>query len=155
MNELAAPAATAQPTRTFRWVARTGVLMTVLWLTGCAVEVENRQAAQTLARESQAPGSMLAGWQVYQDKCLQCHGPDATGTARAPSLVQRMQTVGLQQFGSLVLVRYDWGLPPGNKGSSAMPAWQTDPRVKAHIQDLYAYLSARSTGSLGLGKPHH
>jgi mono/diheme cytochrome c family protein len=138
------------------WVRRTawaGALVTALGLGGCAVEVENRQASQELARQALPQGSALAGWQVFQDKCLQCHGPDATGTARAPSLLQRMQTVGLQQFGNLVLLRYDWGLPAGEKASPAMPAWQTDPRVKTHVQDLYVYLSARSSGALGPGKP--
>jgi hypothetical protein len=35
----------------------------------------------------------------------------------------------------------------------AMPAWRDEPRVNAHVLDLYAYLSARSEGRLGTGKP--
>jgi hypothetical protein len=34
----------------------------------------------------------------------------------------------------------------------AMPAWQDEPRVNAHVLDLYAYLSARSDGRIDAGK---
>jgi hypothetical protein len=36
-----------------------------------------------------------------------------------------------------------------------MPAWQDEPPVKAHIMDLYAYLSARADGRQGTGQPSH
>jgi hypothetical protein len=35
----------------------------------------------------------------------------------------------------------------------AMPAWEDNPRVRPHVLDLYAYLSARADGKLGPGKP--
>ena len=38
-------------------------------------------------------------------------------------------------------------------GDIAMPAWQGEPRVNAHIMDLYAYLSARAQGTQGPGRP--
>jgi hypothetical protein len=38
-------------------------------------------------------------------------------------------------------------------GAVAMPQWQGEPRVNAHIADLYAYLSARSNGTQGPGRP--
>ncbi len=38
-------------------------------------------------------------------------------------------------------------------GALAMPAWQGEPRVSAHIADLYAYLSARADGTQGPGQP--
>ncbi len=34
-----------------------------------------------------------------------------------------------------------------------LPAWQDEPRVNAHILDLYAYLSARAEGRLSIGRP--
>jgi hypothetical protein len=34
-----------------------------------------------------------------------------------------------------------------------MPAWQGEPRVTAHIVDLYAYLSARAQGTQGPDRP--
>ena len=77
-----------------------------------------------------------------------------------------------RQFVSLVLQRYEWTLPAGQtigtgKAREAlvddldqrkvfpmdMPAWQGEPRVPAHIADLYAYLSARAQGSQGPDRP--
>jgi len=34
-----------------------------------------------------------------------------------------------------------------------MPAWQSEPRVNAHILDLYAFLSARAQGRQGPERP--
>ena len=35
----------------------------------------------------------------------------------------------------------------------AMPAWQEEPAVNAHIMDLYAYLSARADGRQNGDRP--
>lgn len=146
-----------------------------LWLAGCAVETvewQNRQAAQEVAQLSKTPGSVYLGWRVFQDKCAGCHGPAATGTGNAPDLLPKVREMGPQQFVSLVLQRYDLNLPPSQTGSDSaarnalievimqrkeaplsMPEWQGEPRVNAHIADLYAYLSARADGSQGPERP--
>lgn len=150
--------------------AAAGVL--ALLLAGCAVELENTQPAQELARQSQPPGSVYTGWRVFQDRCASCHGPDGNGSARAPNLLPLVRDMGQRRFVGLVLQRYDWNLPPDQtRGGSAaldklveqimqrqapvlvMPAWQGEPRVTAHIADLYAYLSARAHGTQGSGRP--
>jgi len=138
---------------------------------GCAVEVENRQAAVELKKETTPPGSVYTGWRVFQGKCAACHGPAATGTALAPDLTARLRNMGPKQFVGLVLQRYDWTRPAqpaaGTQSMDAMveeilqrqgaviqmPAWNGEPQVNAHIMDLYAYLSARSEGTQGSGKP--
>ena len=137
-----------------------------LGLAGCSgVALQNTQAAEELARQAKTPGSVYTGWRVFQDRCAGCHGTAATGVAGvAPDLLPRVRTMSSRRFVSLVLTRYDWGLPPvqeslvdevvqGNKGAITMPAWQGEPRVNAHIADLYAYLSARAEGGLGTGRP--
>ena len=148
-----------------------GILVTTLLLSACAVEWENPKAAREVAQESQPPGSAYLGWRVFQDRCASCHGGDARGTANAPNLLTRVQTLGPREFVSLVLYRYDTTLQ-GQRAPSrtareaqvnllmerqgqalAMPAWQDEPRVHAHIVDLYAYLSARAEGKIGTGKP--
>lgn len=144
-------------------------------LAGCgssSIELQNRKPAEQLAREKRealTPGSVYSGWRVFQDKCAACHGPAASGTAKAPDLLPRVRDMGSRRFVGLVLTRYDWALPPGQaRGSEAqidaalqrqpgmavsMPAWQGEPSVSAHIIDLYAYLTARADGSQGVGTP--
>jgi len=150
------------------------VFTSALLLAGCAaeVEVENVQAAQEVARLSEPPGSVYTGWRVFQDRCARCHGPDATGTGIAPDLLPKVGEMGPRRFIGLVLQRYDWNLPPTQDGRDSaamdalieqimeskgpvlsMPAWEGEPRVSAHIVDLYAYLSARAEGRQGKGRP--
>jgi mono/diheme cytochrome c family protein len=149
-----------------------GVLMTSsLWLAGCAVEVENLQAKRELDRLARPPGSIYTGWRVFQERCADCHGPEATGTAKGPDLLPRMRELGPRRFVSLVLQRYDWPVPAQvrsdaaaggaaveeilqrRQGELSMRAWQGEPEVTAHIADLYAYLSARTEGTQGPGRP--
>lgn len=139
---------------------------------GCAVEWQNRAPAQEVKQAARPPGSVYTGWRVFQERCAGCHGPAATGTANAPSLLERVQEMGPRRFVGLVLRRYDWALPAGEArtegaarealiesvlerrtGALIMPAWQTEPEVNAHIADLYAYLSARAQGTQGPGQP--
>lgn len=155
---------------------RTGLysaVITALLLAGCTVTWDNPRPAQEVAHEQSRPsGSAYLGWRVFQDKCAACHGAAATGTANAPDLLVRVRDMGERRFVGLVLQRYDLNQPALAVGSGraadaaqieiimqrkdaplAMPAWQGEPRVQAHIMDLYAYLSARAQGSLGTQRP--
>jgi mono/diheme cytochrome c family protein len=144
-----------------------------LLLAGCAsVQLQNRQPAQELAQQARPPGSVYTGWRVFQDKCAACHGPAALGTSRGPDLLPRVREMGSRKFVGLVLQRYDWTRPASQprddsaaldalverilqrqEGALVMPAWEGEPRVTAHIADLYAYLSARAEGTQGSGRP--
>jgi mono/diheme cytochrome c family protein len=149
-----------------------GAAAVAVLLAGCTVQWENRQAAQQVEQMRQTPGSVYLGWRVFQDKCAACHGPDATGTANAPDLLPRVRDLGSRGFVSRVLQRYDLTQPAVQPGSGvaageaqvevvmqrreaplSMPAWQGEPRVNAHIVDLYAYLSARADGRQGSQRP--
>jgi len=154
-------------------IATALALGAALGLSACAVrtvEWQNRQPAQEMARQQAAPpGSVEAGWRVYQQRCAACHGPNATGGDGAPDLTFRLRDIGPHRFVDLVLRRYDWTRPEGSggtprealvdeivmrrRGELVMPAWQGEPVVSAHVMDLYAYLSARAQGALGPGRP--
>lgn len=148
------------------------VFACILTLAGCAIEVQNTQATKELTQQSKPPGSVYAGWRLFQNKCASCHGPAASGTGNAPDLLPRVVRMGPHQFMDTVLKRYDWNLPAAQTkaGSSEretlvqdltqrkgnpiqMPAWQEEPVVSVHIADLYAYLAARAQGTQGPGRP--
>lgn len=148
------------------------VCAAALLLASCAVEVTNLQAAQELAKRAKPPGSLYTGWRVFMDKCASCHGSAATGTSSGPDLLPRLREMSLRPFVGLVLNRYDlnpaaapsardgpardaWveDIVQRKEGMLTMPAWQAEPRVNAHIVDLFAYLSARAQGTQGPGRP--
>jgi hypothetical protein len=146
-----------------------------VWLAGCAVEFQNTRAAKELELQSRPAGSVYLGWRVFEDKCARCHGSNASGArvSDAPDLLVRARTLGPREFADLVLLRYEWAAPASaasgpmsaereayiddlvqrRKGAVTMPAWQGEPRVTAHVIDLYAYLSARADGTQGPGRP--
>lgn len=165
----------SQP-RLWSGVACASALLSTLWLVGCssdmAVQVQNKQATQEVARLSAPPGSVYLGWRIFQNQCASCHGPAGQGSAGAPDLLPRVAAMGQRQFVSLVLNRYDWnnGVDKSRANSATrealvdqvlqrkepalvMPAWASEPSVNPHIADLYAYLSARAQGTQGTGRP--
>jgi hypothetical protein len=115
--------------------------------------------------------------------CHGCHGVDATGTDVAPNLVDRVGLLTPRAFVTKVLTSYRLVLPDADTSSSdsaksresmidevlqqgrkgrqgrqgrfkvVMPAWEGDPIVNPHVLDIFAYLSARADGKLGVGKP--
>jgi mono/diheme cytochrome c family protein len=141
-----------------------------LLLAACSgVELQNTQPAREQARAARPQGEIYTGWRVYQDRCASCHDSDGSGSAQAPDLLVAVRTMGPRRFVDEVLRRYDWNLPPAaddsernaridqmlqrRAGVVTMPDWQGEPRVTAHIADLYAYLDARSAGIQGPGRP--
>jgi mono/diheme cytochrome c family protein len=155
-----------------RRLLRGAAFASALLLAGCALEFQNRTDTLEFEQLSKPPGSVYTGWRVFQDRCAVCHGPAATGTAGGPDLLPRVREMGSRQFVSLVLTRYDWDLAEAqarSEGASrealiddvvqrkagmlTMPAWQGEPRVSAHIADLYAYVSARAQGTQGPDRP--
>ena len=162
------------PATGFDFLCR-AVLASTLLLSACAgdvaVEFENRQAAQEVARFAKPPGSVYAGWRVFQDRCASCHGPDAIG-GTGPDLLPLVRQIGPRRFVGLVLKRYDWNLSPAEASNESramdkliedilqregpivtMPAWEGSPSVNAHILDLYTYLLARADGTQDKGRP--
>lgn len=114
------------------------------------------------------------GWKIFHSTCFACHGVDATGSAVAPNLLERVPNMTPRDFASKVLTSYRL-VSPGDEDSAAgrqatleevlrrdrrarrgqvlMPAWGDDAQVPPHVLDLYAYLGARASGELGPGEP--
>lgn len=156
----------------FRFAAVCAAACAASFLTACSIDFLNTRAAQELADKAKPAGSVYAGWRVFQDKCASCHGPAGLGTAAAPNLLPKVRDIGPRQFVDIVLRRYDWNIPADRlavqgAGREAlleqlvqrqdymltMPVWQSEPRVTAHIVDLYAYLLARAEGRQGPDRP--
>ena len=90
------------------------------------------------------------GFRRYNGICYVCHGPDGEGSSFAPALVNSLKTLTYDQFLDTVVNGKETVNTANDK---KMPALGSDPNVMCYINDIYAYLKARSDGALGRGRP--
>lgn len=87
------------------------------------------------------------GWKMFAVYCYRCHGVDAMGGGIAPNLRQSVSSEGR--------VTHDIFIPTVTYGRTAlgMPAWR-ELLSPEQIEDLWLYITARSTNRLYPGRPH-
>jgi mono/diheme cytochrome c family protein len=86
------------------------------------------------------------GWRYFAVYCERCHAPDAVGTADAPDLRYSVSSEGGVTADSFkVVVR---------NGSEGKMKGFADLLDDQRIEQLYAYIMARSEGRLAPGRPH-
>jgi methanol metabolism-related c-type cytochrome len=86
------------------------------------------------------------GYRRYHASCHVCHGPDGLGSSFGPALIETLKTQPFEQFLEIVVN----GKQTGEK---KMPGLGTDFNVMCYINDIYAYLKARSDNAIGRGRP--
>lgn len=92
----------------------------------------------------------FSGFRRYHAECHVCHGPDGLGSSFAPGLVESLQTLTYDDFLEVVVNGRE---RIGASEQSKMPAFGENLNVMCFVDDLYAYLKARSDGALGRGRP--
>ena len=92
------------------------------------------------------------GYLYYGDQCMRCHGPDGAGSSYAPNLTQSLKVMSKEQVENTIIN----GRKDVNTASQkVMPAFGNNEDVVENIDNIYAYLLARSDGALGRGHPLH
>lgn len=130
--------------------------------------VEAKKAAYTI-ENGKVDNKTYAGWHVFNSTCFVCHGENATGTDLAPNLLTKLEGMSEFKFRKVMLHRYFGKVnldSPERRaafiskiaGEEAvtkfeMPTWSDEPYIRPHLDELYAYLKARSDGALGEGEP--
>jgi methanol metabolism-related c-type cytochrome len=90
------------------------------------------------------------GYRRYHAICHTCHGPDGLGSSFAPNLTDSLKTMSYDQFIDTVV---NGRVEVNTAADKRMPALGTDPNVMCYIDDIYAYLKARSDGVVARGRP--
>src|SRR5579859_1599025 len=90
------------------------------------------------------------GYRRYGESCLRCHGPDGAGSSYAPDLTESLKHLDHDQFGEVVI---NGRQNVTTSNTNVMPAFGTAEDVVNYLDDIYAYLKARSDGALGRGRP--
>jgi len=73
------------------------------------------------------------------------------GGSFAPSLVESLKEIDYDSFTKTVLEGRQ--AQSASSEVSAMPGFANDPNITKHLDDIYAYLKARSDGVLEPGRP--
>jgi methanol metabolism-related c-type cytochrome len=90
------------------------------------------------------------GWRRYTESCLRCHGPDGAGSSYAPALLDSLKQMSEDQFKEVVV---NGRQNVSTSAENVMPPFGTVEDVMLYLDDMYAYLKARSDGVLGRGRP--
>lgn len=88
---------------------------------------------------------LLKGFRAFS-QCQVCHGIDGNGSTIAPSLLDKLSKG----------ITYDTFVDRVSNGFTGqmgvMPPWKNNPNVMKKINNLYAYLKARSDGVIPAGR---
>ena len=90
------------------------------------------------------------GWRRYTESCLRCHGPDGAGSSYGPDLLDSLKTMSEEDFKEVVV---NGRVNVNQANQNVMPQFGMVEDVMLYIDDIYAYLKARSDGVLDRGRP--
>lgn len=117
---------------------------------GAAAQEFDPEHPYRVAEDGTVDWYTFSGFRRYHADCHVCHGPDGLGSSFGPALVNSLKTMSYDDFVEVVV--------NGRKNVSAssdkvMPAFGLNPNVMCFINDIYAYLKARSDGAIPRGRP--
>jgi quinoprotein dehydrogenase-associated probable ABC transporter substrate-binding protein len=87
------------------------------------------------------------GWKWFHVYCYRCHGTEALGSTLAPDLRHSVSPQGTVTRDVFLTTVRDGRIAKG------MPSWNALLNQR-QIEQLYAYVKARSEGRLAAGRPH-
>ena len=90
------------------------------------------------------------GYRRYTDSCMRCHGPDGSGSSYGPALTDSLKKMSYDDFTEVVI---NGRQNVTSSQQNVMPPFGQVEDVALYIDDIYAYLKARSDGVLGRGRP--
>jgi mono/diheme cytochrome c family protein len=90
------------------------------------------------------------GWRRYTESCLRCHGPDGAGSSYGPDLVDAVKHMSQDDFNEVVV---NGRTNVSASSTSVMPPFGEVEDVVSYLDDIWAYLKARSDGVLERGRP--
>lgn len=143
----------------FEWFASRAGAAVLAVLTTAALSAA---APQVRAQDEEKPyvvhedGSVgwytFSGYRRYHSECHVCHGPDGLGSTFAPALTESLKTMSYDEYLEIVVNGRENVTTASDK---VMPAFGMNRNVMCFIDDIYAYLKARSDGVLPRGRPKH
>ena len=129
-------------------LAGAGVMASIAGAVVIAAE-ENGDKPYTV-KDGKVDQHTYNGWRRYTESCLRCHGPDGAGSSYAPDLTQSLKSISEENFKEVVV---NGRINVNAASENVMPPFGTVEDVMSYLDDIYAYLKARSDGVLDRGRP--
>jgi methanol metabolism-related c-type cytochrome len=144
--------------RGFRlFVLASAFLLSVFLITADRSQAQDSTAAAAdeekpykIEKDGTVDWATFSGFRRFNSECYVCHGPDGVGSTFAPALIDSLKTMTYEQFLDTVT---NGKTEVNTAVQKKMPAFGTNPNVMCYIDDIYAYLKARSDGVVGRGQP--
>jgi mono/diheme cytochrome c family protein len=115
-----------------------------------AVERVAAQNKPYTVKDGKVDKATYNGWRRYSDACLRCHGPDGAGSSYGPDLLETLKNLSEDQFKEIVVNGRE---NVTTSQQNVMPPFGTVEDVMLYLDDIYAYLKARSDGVIERGRP--
>jgi len=90
------------------------------------------------------------GYRRYHAACHVCHGPDGLGSSYAPAMTESLKVMNYDDFTEIVVNGRE---NVTGTQQNVMPAFGEVPDVMNYIDDIFAYLQARTDGVVDRGRP--
>ncbi|HTO83775.1 MAG TPA: c-type cytochrome, methanol metabolism-related [Methylomirabilota bacterium] len=129
--------------------AAIGLALAVLAGSGPAA-AQDAAKPYSVAPDGTVSWPVYSGYRRYHSDCHVCHGPDGMGSSFAPALVDSLKHLSYDQFIDTVT---NGKKDVSTSSDKVMPSFGVNPNVMCFIDDIYAYLKARSDGAIGRGRP--
>ncbi|HZB90476.1 MAG TPA: cytochrome c [Stellaceae bacterium] len=132
-------------------VAALALTSALIWIagTGVAIAADTGEPPYTV-KNGKVDDHTYNGWRRYTESCLRCHGPDGAGSSYAPDLTLSLKSMSEDDFKEVVV---NGRTNVNTAAENVMPPFGTVEDVMTYLDDIYAYLKARSDGVLGRGRP--
>ena len=130
----------------------TCIVSALTFVAGLVLAAERNQATEKpyTIINGKVDKKTFNGWRRCTESCLRCHGPDGAGSSYAPSLVDSANRMTRDEFNEIVVN----GRTNVNAASeNVMPPFGEVEDVVMYLDDIWAYLKARSDGVLDRGRP--
>ncbi len=114
--------------------------------TGVGAAASSRPTSTAVADTLLASADVYAGWRSFNINCQSCHGLNAVANEAAPDLLN-----SVRKGGTLTHAQFREVVRKGRM-AKGMPSWGALLN-STQIDQIYAYLVARSSGALGAGQP--
>lgn len=127
-------------------------LLAILAITGVDLPVaaQEEEKPYKISEDGTVDWYTYSGFRRYHADCHVCHGPDGLGSSFGPALVDSLKTLSYDQFLEIVT---NGKKNVSTSSDKVMPSFGLNPNVMCFVDDIYAYLKARSDGVVPRGRP--